>query len=164
MVRLPILSLIATMLIVSGCDDPQRTARVEKENAELKAQLNEKNITRNYDLEARCSKDAKAWFHEHYQPDKDTLLLDFTNHYNLASNQCFVLVELHLNTGGEGSWVNNMSLWNVYENSRYGNFSEDHDIDSKNGSTNHVFECEMLGSECTTINQFNGLAQTYMSN
>jgi hypothetical protein len=42
-----------------------------------------------------------------------------------------------------------MSLWNVSENSQHGSFSENHDL--KNGSTNDVFECEMLGAKCTTI-------------
>jgi hypothetical protein len=48
---------ILAMLVMNGCDDSERTARLQKENAELKAQLNQKNVTRNYDLQARCSKE-----------------------------------------------------------------------------------------------------------
>ncbi len=71
MARLPILSLVLAMLAVSGCDDLQRPARLEKENADLKAQLKErdsqlkeKDVSRNYELEARCSKDARVWFNQ----------------------------------------------------------------------------------------------------
>ena len=113
MVRLPILSLIVTMLVVGACDDPQRAVRLEKENAELRtqlAQLNEKNLTRNYDLEARCSKDARVWFNQNYSRDKDTMLLDFSNHYHVPSNQCYIFVEYHWKQGTGESWMNNISL------------------------------------------------------
>lgn len=75
MARVPILSLILAAMVVSGCDDPQRVTRLEKENAELKAKLNEKNVTRNYDLQTRCSKDATVWFNQSSR-DKDTMMLD----------------------------------------------------------------------------------------
>jgi outer membrane murein-binding lipoprotein Lpp len=164
--KLLLVFMMLAIVALSGCEDSQRLARLEKENQTPKAQLNqlnEKNVTRNYDLEARCSKDAKAWFHENYPRDKDTALLDFTNHYHLATNQCFVLVELHLGAGaGRPFWVNDMSLWNVYENSQYGHFMENHNFDKD--STNEVIACEMTNAKCTTIDQFNALVQPYMNN
>jgi hypothetical protein len=120
-------------------------------------------VTRNYDLEARCSKDARVWFNQNYQRDKDTAMLDFSNHYQISSNQCFAFVELHVNDGKEGSWINDMSLWNVYENSRYGRFLEDHVIDFKNGSREEVVECDMFDKKCTSIDQFNAFARQYLN-
>jgi hypothetical protein len=107
MARVPILSLIVAM-IVSGCDDPQRTVRLEKENADLKAQLNEKKVTRNYDLEARCSKDARVWFNQNFSRDKDTMLSSFSNHYHVPSNQCYIFVEYHWRQGVGGGKCGDM--------------------------------------------------------
>ncbi len=165
MVRLPILSLIVTMLVMSGCDDPQRTARLEKENADLKAQLKEKNVERNYEFEARCSKDARVWFNQNFSRDKDTTLLDFSNHYHSPSNRCFAFVEYHFREGVGESWMNEMSLWNVYENSKYGSFLEEHVINFKNPSpdSDTVVTCEMLDAKCTTIDQFNASVRPYMT-
>lgn len=136
--KLILVSVTLAVVALSGCEDNQRLTRLEKQNETLKAQLsqiNEKNVTRNYDLQARCSKDAKAWFRENYPPDKDTTLLDFSNHYHIASNQCFAFVEYHFKQGVGESWINDMSLWNVYENAKYGDFMEEHVIDFKNLSS-----------------------------
>jgi hypothetical protein len=165
MARLPILSLIVAILVVGGCDDPQRSARLQKENAELKAQLNEKNVTRNYDLQTRCSKDARAWFNQNYSRDKDTIMLDFSNHYNSASNQCLIFVEEHSSYRNGRAWLNNMSLYNVYENAKYGNYLEEHvyglDHDDPKDA---VITCEMFDQKCTSLDQFNKFAQPYMNN
>jgi type II secretory pathway component PulJ len=171
MARLPILSLILAVLAVSGCDDLQRTARLERENADLKAQLKErdaqlqeKDVSRNYELEARCSKDARVWFNQNYSRDKDTMLLTFSNHYHVASNQCYIFVEYHWKQGVGESWMNDISLWNVYENDQVGTFLEDHIINFKPTDFSKISTCEVYGSKCTTIDQFNGLVQPYMNN
>jgi hypothetical protein len=125
MVRLSLVLMVLTMMTGGGCDDPQRMTRLEKENADLKAQLSsEKNVTRNYDLEARCSKDARVWFGQNYSRDKDTTLLDFSNHYHVPSNQCYIFVEYHWRQGAGDSWMNSIALWNVYENNRVGSYIE----------------------------------------
>jgi hypothetical protein len=165
MARVPILSLIVAMLVVGGCDDPQQTARLQKENAELKAQLNEKNVTRNYDLQTRCSKDAKVWFNQSYSRDKDTMMLDFSNHYNTASNQCLILIEYHFSNRSGRSWLNNMSLYNVYENARYGNYLEEHVIGfDHDDPKDKLITCDMFDEKCTSLDQFNKFVQPYMSN
>jgi hypothetical protein len=153
MIRLPI-PLIVVLVVVSGCD-PQRAARLEKANADLTAQLKEKDVERNYELEARCSKDARVWFNQSFSRDKDTLLLDFHNHYRAASNQCFALVEYHWRTGVEDTWVNDLSLWNVYENVQIGTYTEEHVMEYKqNFFNNWVITCEVYGSKCTSIRWF----------
>jgi hypothetical protein len=165
MARVPILSLIVVMLVVGGCDDPQRTARLEKENADLKAQLNEKKVTRNYDLQTRCSKDARVWFNQNHSRDKDTMMLDFSNHYNSASNQCLIFIEYHFSNRSGRSWLNNMSLYNVYENARYGNYLEQHVIGfDHDDPKDELITCEMFDTKCTSLDQFNRFVQPYMNN
>ena len=60
--------------------------------------------------------------------EKETILLDFTNHYNVKQNKCLILVEYHYKSqftgpGGE-SWTNDTSLFDVYENAKYAYFAE----------------------------------------
>ena len=157
--------LLCGCLIASGCDT-ERLNKLEKENANLKAKLEQQSAAMEYDLQAKCSKDARVWFNATWLRDKDTQLLDFTNHYNKSSNRCFVLVEYHFKENPGWSWVNDMTLTDVYENSKYGHFAEEHTIDLKSGKepTDHVIDCEVYGSKCTTIDQFNSLTNPYMNN
>src|SRR5580765_997419 len=106
------------ILLLVGCDIPDRVSRLEKQAKEIQS---EKDRVADYDLQAKCSKDARVWFKENWRSDKDTALLDFTNHYNKKQNKCFILVEYHYNSnlvaGTRGSsWTNIMTLWDLYEN------------------------------------------------
>jgi len=103
----------AVLLILAGCDQEsqnQKIATLEKANQELKAAVEKSHAVEEYDLQAKCSKDAKAWFKENWQRDKDRLLLDFTNHCNKSMNKCFILVEYHYSVGKEGAWANDMTI------------------------------------------------------
>jgi len=156
------LLLIATI----GCDT-DRLNRLEKQNEDLKAQITKENTARNFDLQAKCSSASKAWFNENYADtsrEKDTSLLTYSNHYNKASNECLIVVEYHFNQDAMDSWFNDIGLWNVYENSKYGNFVEVHSTDYTKNIPNRVDTCEVVGQKCTNIDQFNGLIQPYMNN
>jgi len=124
------------------------------------------------DSRAKCSKDARTWFNENWagtSREKDTALLDFTNHYNKKSNKCFIFVEYHYNSNLAGpggmSWTNHMSVWDVYENSKYGDFSEIHYTYWKPEVSTHneVTTCEVYSQKCKTIDEFNGLARPYLN-
>ncbi len=168
MVRYFLLAGLGALLLTSlGCDIPQRITRLEKANQDLQAQVIKIQAASDYDLQARCSKDARAWFKENWSSnDKDQLLLDFTNHYNKSQNKCFIFVEYHYRTESSGSWINNMTLWDVYENEKYGTFAENHIIylKPKYQSTDEIITCELFGKKCTTVGEFNGLANPYMNN
>jgi hypothetical protein len=160
------------LLMTVGCDTPERLNRLEKENQEMKADVAKKrsaeSATADYDLQAKCSKDAKGWFNENWaSSDKTTLLLNHTNHYNKAMNKCFVLVEYHYSLpNGDSSWANNLTLWDVYENAQYATFSESH-IDYQKPTfevKDHVMTCELLDRKCTTVEEFNGFVQPYLNN
>jgi hypothetical protein len=152
-----------------GCD-ADKVARLEKQNQELEAQFQRQRAASDLDSQAKCSRDAKVFFTEGWQRDKDTILLDHSNHYNKKENKCFVLVELHYNShfagpGGD-SWTNDMALYDVYENIKYGNFAESHYTYYKPTITNHdeMLSCDVSGQKCKSIQEFNSLAGPYMNN
>lgn len=163
MIRLLVLSLSLVALVGIGCDTGNRISRLEKENEDLKAEIQKNHIALDYDLQAKCSRDARAWFNENYSRDKDTLLLDFSNHYNKSSNSCMIFVEYHFRSGADGCF-NDMSLWNVYENSKYGQFVESYVINNKGPSGTNVSTCEVGAQKCTNVDQFNAMMQPYMNN
>ena len=157
-------SVVLFMMVACGQDE--RIANLEKQNQELKAEMEKGRATADYDLQAKCSKDARAWFNENWSRDKDTVMLDFSNHYNKSQNKCFILVEFHYSIDTNGSWANNMTLWDVYENSKFGAFTEYHTIYFKPvaSTSDRVITCELFAQKCKTGNEFNGLVQPYLSN
>ena len=122
--------------------------------------MEKSHVVEEYDLQAKCSKDAKAWFNENWARDKDTFLLDFTNHYNKTMNKCFILVYYNYSIGKDGAWANDMTVWDVYENSKYGSFGNIHYPSSRE----EVALCEIGSAKCKTLQEFNGLAGQYMNN
>lgn len=160
---------VATLFLTSACEDPQKIARLEKQNQELQEKLKAQqtqDAARTYDISQKCSQEAKSWFNVNWPSDKDTLLLNYTNHYNKAKNRCYILVEYHSNSyTGDASWDNNISLRDVQENSKYGEFSEHHTVLASTGfkSRDTVYTCEVLGSKCKTVQEFNDLVRPYLS-
>ena len=158
--------LLLLPLLLTGCGD-QRLAQLEKQNEELKAQINRRNAAQEYDLQEKCSKDADFWFRKHFAEDKGTILLTFTNHYNKAMNKCFIVVENHSQNGPQtlekSAWNNDMSLWDVYENNRYGSFLEQYSYGLKIAPQDTVLTCELFDEKCANLNQWNNLTQSYMN-
>jgi hypothetical protein len=156
------------LLTATGCDIPDRVGRLEKENKELQAEMKKGNAVAEYDLQARCSKDARAWFNENWSRDKDTILLDQTNHYNKTINKCFIVTEFHYSPTflEKGSWINDIEMTDVYENIKYGHFSEKHQLVLK--PEYHfqelVDECWVYGSKCKTVEEFKAPAKQYADN
>lgn len=165
MVRLRSLILGLTLLPIFGCNN-DKMVQLEKQNEELKAQVAKQNAAADFDLQAKCSNAAKLWFRENWGrgTDKDDTLMDFSNHYNKGSNQCFILVENHRRIGAGSSWVNHMSLWDVFENSKYGDFVEGHYLDYQLKDTPNLATCEVSEKKCSSVEQFNSFVQPYMSN
>jgi len=163
--------LLMFILAIYGCDSDRLklatdNQRLEKENQELKSEVAKSRSVADYDLQAKCSKDARSWFNEKWGRDKDTILLDYTNHYHKGLNRCFILVEYHYAYGGNGSWVNDMIAWDVYENSKFANFSELTTVYLKPTyhSEKSISTCEVWDKKCKTIDEFNDLVRAYLSN
>lgn len=154
--------------ITTGCDSGSspRIDRLEKQVDELKVEVKKNQTAADFDSQAKCSRDAKAWFNDNWSRDKDTILLDFTNHYNKAQNKCFILVEYHYSYDKNGSWMNQMSLWDVYENSKYGHVTENHIImyQPKLDTRDSVLGCEIQDQKCKAVAEFDTLLQPYMNN
>jgi hypothetical protein len=157
------------LLLICGCDT-ERLNQLEKQNQEMKAEIDKRNVAQDYDLQSKCSKDARAFFNANSERDKDTILLDFSNHYNKKLNKCFILGENHFNShladAGGTSWTNSMIMFDVYENSKYAEFIENHSTYLK--PTIHVgqevISCNVAGAKCKTQDEFNNLVQPYMNN
>jgi hypothetical protein len=62
---------------------------------DLQAEIGKNAKSADFDLQSKCARDARTWFNDTWSRGKDTILLDYTNHYNKKSNQCFILVEYH---------------------------------------------------------------------
>src|SRR5437870_4299927 len=88
--------ILPFLLLLSACtsqQDNDRIAQLEKQTAELQAQVKIQQQAADLDLQAKCANDARVWFNENYHGDKNTTLLDFSNHHNKALNKCFILVQ-----------------------------------------------------------------------
>ena len=156
---------IAACLFLTGCNYDNRIDKLEKQNQELQAEIKKGQRAADFEMQAKCAKDSRAWFNENWQSDKTTLLLNYTNHYNASLNKCFIEVEYHYRLFGE-SWVNDMTLWDVYDNEKYGAASVSHMISLKPefSEKESVSGCEVYGKKCNTVEEFNGLVSPYMSN
>ena len=169
MTRPFILAGLGMILMGTACDNSERIAKLEKQNQELQEKVHKESRVADYDLASKCSKDARVWFNENWSRDKDTLLLDFTNHYNKKVNKCFIFVEYHYNphfiSAGGNSWTNHMAVYDVYENDKIGEFGENHYIRymPQASSSDEVIMCEMNGEKCKNIGEFNNLARPYLN-
>jgi hypothetical protein len=74
---------VGLILMIVGCDVPDRVSRLEKGNQETKAEIEKirtaRSATAEYDLQAKRSKDAKTFFNEGWAQDKRTIRLDYSN-------------------------------------------------------------------------------------
>ncbi len=150
-----------------GCDTEKRISRLERQTEELKAEVGKNRTVADYDLQAKCSQDAKVWFSENYSNDNKTLLLNHTNHYNKSLNKCFVAVENHYSLWGNlanGAWVKSATIWDVYENSKYGELAENHMISNSTEFKALLLVCEVLDKKCSTAEEFNALVRPYFNN
>jgi hypothetical protein len=161
-----VISLAAFLAMSGGCDIRDRMGRLEKQNEELKAEIKKSEAAADFDLQAKCGKDARVWFNQNWTRDKTTILLSYTNHYNKPLNKCFVFVEYHYKEDQNGSWTNYLTLWDMYENVKYGEAAESHTetFKPKFGITKSVYICDVLGKECKAIDEFNDLVRPYLTN
>jgi hypothetical protein len=96
--------------------------------------------------------------------DAATILLDQQNHYNQKLGKCFALLEWHYDAGRKnGSWFNHMWLYDVFENSEYGEMTQETSIGADFKSTENILSCKVMGTVCKTVPEFNHLTEQYLS-
>jgi hypothetical protein len=146
-----------------GCCRTERISYLEKENLGLRAQVAKDRAVAEYDLQAKCSRDATAWFNDNWSgKDKKTIiLLTHTNHLQKSSQDNY-------SRGGNGNWVNDMTLWDVYENKNYGQYTETSTSHPNQSPefTYRVLACELFGKAkgCETMDDFTDLVWAYLNN
>jgi len=146
---LPLFFLVAS----TGCDN-DRLAKLEKQNVALSEQLASLQKSNQLELQSKCAKDAKMWFTENWQSDKDTILLTFENHYSERLNKCIITVFYNYNIGGRTSSFQKItSIYDIYENARLAEYSELHMLIA-NKSEVQMGTCEVRGVRCATGAEF----------
>jgi hypothetical protein len=161
-------ALSLTFLPTTGCDSPQRIARLEKDNTELKAQLEKQNAAASLGEQEKCSNAAKRFFNENYgRPDNDTIMINFHNHFNRKQSRCFVVVEWHYRKSGPHSdnWTNLIKIYDALENNEYADFAANHYIEGSPSYNDReeVITCKVAGAKCNSIDEFNKLSSPLMN-
>lgn len=158
--RVLYLFVLGAALFATGCDN-DRISRLEKENQELKAKLEKNNVAQEYELQARCSKDAERWFTQHFPPQRETTSVTFTNHYAKSINTCFVQVDNNFYTKSRlVTYYTVGSLWNIYENTPLAEYQLDH----MNDLSDKLVKCTTMDKKCSTIDEFDAFVGRYMKN
>jgi hypothetical protein len=157
--------MLVVASFLSGCESEKLT-ELEKQNKELHAKIEKQESAKeDYELQGKCSSEAKMFFSQGWDRDRDTIILDYWNHYNKAMNKCFISVEFHYHyPSNSSSWINDISIWDVLENEKYGQYSESHDITPAPNFQvrDSLIECEVVGHKCKTIDEFNNLRRPYL--
>jgi hypothetical protein len=95
---------VLCLLSLLARNDSRIIAQLEKETKDLQEQLQSQRQADDWNLQSICAAAAKAYFDERWAPgrNKDTIRLDYINHYNKPLGKCFVLVEYNYRMGREG--------------------------------------------------------------
>jgi hypothetical protein len=159
--------LVAILSFGMACKQ-ERLDQLEKQNKELRAELDKQKQIVDLDTQGKCANAAKQFFHEEYPPDRSTILLVHNSHYSKVLGKCFVLIEWHYNDipNKTGSWYNLVKLVDAYERNEYGKFSlyTDITLEPHPKSEETVYECRVNGTTCNSLAQFNQLSNQFMTN
>jgi hypothetical protein len=158
--------LSACLLVSSGCHD-EHIAKLERQNQEVLKELERQKKTVDLDLQGKCATAAKAVFHEQYRADKDTLLLDYRNHYNNQLGKCFVEIFWNYKDTPwhRGQWFRKVYLYDALEHDLYAELGEHSEF---NPETNEfkisVITCTVTGVECRSRTEFEASIRRYIEN
>jgi len=126
-----------------------------------------------YELEERCGKQATKFFQAKYGDGYDTShlknedmamtsLSHFSNHYNIKSNSCFILittsVTLEHKKPDSDCMGSKQELWNINENNQLGFFYQYKCRDSSNLDT-----CRVSAANCKSQGEWELLIRPYMN-
>jgi hypothetical protein len=114
-----------------------------------------------YELQERCGKRAEERFKSAYgngisKYEENTIMSDYTNHYNTKLNKCFVLTTSTIIPKKEkesGSY--SKDLWDINENKNYGSFS-------KFIVGDKLTSCRVLNKFCASEAEWDALIKPYI--
>jgi outer membrane murein-binding lipoprotein Lpp len=159
------LLLLPVALLLAGCATSGRVDNLEKQIQTLQAQVAKLHSSGDIDQQAKCSKDAREYFGREWPANKDTIMLDYSNHYSPQRNQCLILVEDHYGIGDTmGSWNGLIVLYNVYEHTDLAKLSESNIINRVDFNTKkELIECEVQGDKCSSASEFYNRVRPFMN-
>jgi hypothetical protein len=115
-------------------------------------------VIQNYDLETKCSVEAKAYLREEWPPSKTSELLGYTNHYNRSLTKCLIVVRNRLFVDTT-AWIVAITLSDVHERTDYAYFQEEH-----TGTSSRLTTCSVGDKSCNSQQDFENLIKPYISN
>lgn len=152
------LILLSLLLLLAGCDRESSVQNLEHEVRSLQAQIKQLQASVDSSVQATCARDSRAWLANTYLAGSDIVFVNYSNHYSRARNTCFLLAEEHVSMRNSLSWTNDISLWNVYENKRYGHYDESN-VATGPKTKKTVDACEVQGRVCRTADEFHLLVE-----
>ena len=157
------IALLSLLLMDCNID---HVAKLEKENNELHKKLAEAHRA-DLNTQEKCATAAQRFKAREYPPDRDTLNMNQTNHYNVKLGQCFVFIEWNYKDSASqtGSWFKRMVLSDVFENTTYAEFSQHTEVIRGQDPKVRVLTCQIPTlATCSSIGDFIDGTQGYMSN
>lgn len=163
-------ALIFLAAFMVGCRTPERLERLEREQAELKAQLRKQEESRQFDLQAKCSARAKQFYDGFDLPNTGfrvrTPASWYSNHYNRQLNKCFVLIEEHVLL--HGKWFKNVWIYDAFENSEHAHVELNLELQGRLAVTGELAGplnlCKVEGIICESSADFYSRIKPLMSN
>jgi hypothetical protein len=138
-------------------------AKLEKDNKELHSELARQKQVVALDTQGKCGVAAKTFFKEGFRRDKDTITLDYSNHYNASLGKCFIEITWNyrdpLQKGG--AYFRVMYVYDVYEHRRYAEFT-DHTEQLRGKWETSVVTCAVTRKECHNRGEFENSIRQYM--
>jgi hypothetical protein len=146
------------LFTVTGCDS-DRLAKLEKQNTALGEQLAALQKSSQLESQSKCAKDSREWFGREWSADKDTLLLNYTNHYSGKLNKCFISVAWNYGLGLRG-FTKSMLVYDVYENAKVAEWSETHMMIGDKTQVQSGL-CSVAAVKCASFDEFSARIQPY---
>ena len=160
------ISLIIVSIFLVSCDS-ERVGHLEKQVKDLEEKSKVHQSSTELEMQARCAKDAKAWFTVNWAQQKETVFLDFTNHYNRSENRCYIRVEHHTDYAPKvtSDWYNHIAIYNVYENDEVADLTLLNRIRVNEPDTkSEMVSCNFQGVTCKSPDEFYAKTNPFMQN
>lgn len=150
---------LTLLVFVTACDT-ERLNKLEKENADLKARVDQQNDVVSLGKQEKCSNAAANWVRANFRPgDRSMMMFDYTNHFNQKQNKCLVLVEYQYQGSKSGRVTDNRGVWNVFENTLLANYSAPYPEPGEAWTG----ACDVGGATCHSSDEFDNLIHPLMN-